>query len=192
MSQKPTFSVEARDASGKGVARKLRAAGMIPGTCYGLKGEALSVSANPEELFKLLTGARRTNVVFKLAVNNGQSFEDVMVREYQVDPVRRDLLHADFVVVDPEKKVRVTVPVEATGRSKGERAGGRLRTVRNHVEISARPSDIPEKIVYDVSEMDLGSTVLANQLPFPEGVEPAYKMNFAVFQIAVPRGKGKD
>lgn len=189
MSDKPTFSVEARDASGKGVARKLRAAGMIPGTCYGLSGEAVSITADPENLYKLLTGPRRTNVVFKLAIDNGQSFEHVMVREYQVDPIRRDLLHADFVVVDPEKKVRVTVPVESTGRSKGERAGGKLRSVRPHVEISARPDDIPEKIVYDVTDLGVGESVLASQLTMPEGVEPAYKMNFAVYQIAVPRGK---
>ena len=189
MSEKPTFNVEPRDSSGKGVARKLRAAGLIPGTCYGLGGDAISVTANPDDLFKLLTGTRRTNIVFKLDVNNGPSFNHVMVRDYQVDPIRRDLLHADFVVVDPDVKVKVTVPVEHTGRSKGERAGGKLRLVRPHVEVSARPDDIPEKIVYDVQNLDLGESVLASHLTLPEGVEPAYKMDFAVLQIAVPRGK---
>lgn len=189
MSEKPIFSVETRDSSGKGVARKLRAAGLIPGTCYGLTGEAISVVANPEELFKLLTGTRRTNIVFRLAVEGGETFDHVMVREYQVDPIRRNLLHADFVVVDPNTKVKVTVPVVHSGRSKGERAGGRLRQVRPHIEISARPDDIPERIVFDVSNMELGESVLASQLTMPEGVDPAYKMDFAVLQITAPRGK---
>lgn len=192
MYEKPTFNVTGRDSSGKGVARKLRAAGLIPGTCYGLDGAAFSVTANPEDLFKLLTGPRRTNIVFSLAVEGGSTFEHVMVREYQVDPVRRDLLHADFVVVDPEVKVKVTVPIEAHGRSKGEREGGKLRIVRPHVEVSARPMDIPEKILYDVSDLGLSQSVLASALTLPEGVDPAYKMDFALLQVGVSRVKAAE
>lgn len=194
MSTKPTFSVTGRTESGKGVARKLRAAGQLPAVCYGMNSETISVVADPDALYKLLTGPRRRNIVFRLEIEGGSSFDYVMVKEYQIDPIKRDLVHADFVVVDPNKKVKVTVPVETTGRSRGEREGGKLRAVRPQVELMARPDDIPEKLTHDISDLGLGAVFLASDLALPEGVEPGYKADFAVYQIAVPRGaaaKGK-
>jgi large subunit ribosomal protein L25 len=84
--------------------------------------------------------------------------------------------------------------VETTGRSRGEREGGKLRAVRPQVELMARPDDIPEKLTHDISDLGLGAVFLASELELPEGVEPGYKADFAVYQIAVPRGaaaKGK-
>lgn len=187
MSEKPTFSVATRDDSGKGVARKLRAAGKIPAVVYGAN-DAIALTADPKELYELLTGPFRTNVIFRLAIEGGESHEYVMVREYQVDPVRRDLLHADFLVVDPATPLKVTVPVETTGRAKGVREGGKLRAVRPEVTISARPDDIPVSIVHDVTEVGLTEVVLASQLTLPDGVAPAYKRDYSVFQVAILRG----
>lgn len=187
MSTKPTFRVERRTESGKGVARKLRAAGQLPTVVYGQSSETISLVADPDALFKLLTGPRRRNIVFKLEIEGGPTYDYVMVQEYQIDPIKRDLVHADFVVVDPNKPVKITIPVETVGRSKGEREGGKLRAVRPQIEVSARPDDIPEKLVHDVANLGLGAALLASQLTLPEGVEPAYKADFAVYQVAVPR-----
>lgn len=190
MSDKPTFQVTQRADSGKGVARKLRAAGKIPGVCYG-NGENHTVTADPDELYKMLTGPFRTNLVFALAIDDGPTFDYVMVRDYQVDPVRRDLLHADFVVVDPETPVKVTVPVETTGRARGVREGGRLRAVRPEVEITACPGNIPVKLVHDVTPLGLGEAFRASEIELPEGVEFAFKQDYAVFQVNAPRGAKK-
>lgn len=186
MSEKPTFKAEKRENSGKGVARKLRAAGKIPAVCYG-GDEVVSLSADPKVLTELLTGPFRTNLVFRLEIEGGSTLEDVMVREYQVDPVRRNLLHADFVAVDPTVKLKVTVPVESTGRAQGVREGGKLRNVRPEVDILALPNEIPVKIVHDVTDVGLGEVVRASELALPDGVEPAYAGDYSVFAVAVQR-----
>lgn len=188
MSAKPTFPVQLRADSGKGVARKLRQNGKIPAACYGHDAKPVGVTADPLELYKLLTGARRTNIVFRLEIEGGATYEDVMVRDYQVDPIRQELLHADFVVVDPKTPVNVTVPVTTNGRPRGVREGGRLQMVRAEVPISSRPADIPVEVGHDVTGLGLGETLLASDLQLPSGVEPAYKVDYAVARIAVPRG----
>ena len=191
--QRPTFVVERRTESGKGVARKLRAAGRIPAVCYGVGAASVSVTADPELLYKLLTTQRRTNMVFRLQIEGGETHEHVMVREYQVDPIRQILEHADFVVLDPQKRIGVTVPVTTSGRPRGVREGGRLQMIRAEVPVNCRPDDIPVKVDHDVTNLGLGESLLASHLNLPSGVEPAYKVDYAVAQISVPRGaRGKD
>ncbi len=194
MSTRPTFTVELRTDAGKGVARKLRAAGKLPAVCYGMGSGTTSVTADPDALFKLITGPRRRNIVFRLEIKGGATHEYVMVREYQIDPVKRDLVHVDFAVVDPNTKVKVQIPVDAVGRSRGEREGGKLRSVRPQIDLMARPDDIPERIVYDINDLGLGAALLASEIPLPEGCEPGWKADYAVYQIAIPRaakaGKG--
>lgn len=188
MSAKPTFTVQRREDSGKGVARKLRQNGLIPAVCYGHNADSVGVTADPKELYKLLTGARRTNIVFRLEIEGGNTYEDVMVRDYQINPIRQELIHADFVVVDPENPVLVTVPVITEGRPAGVRAGGRLQMVRAEVPVSSKPADIPVSVPHNVEPLGLDETLLASDLNLPAGVEPAYKVDYAVARIAVPRG----
>ncbi len=186
------FVVEPRDNSGKGVARKLRADGLIPAVVYGAGvDETRAVTANPEELYKLLTGPRRTNLVFGLQINGGSSYDRVMVREYQIDPIRQELLHADFVSVDPEAPVRVTVPVTTTGRPRGVREGGRLQMVRAEVPIVCKPDDIPERIEHDITPLRRGDSLLASELDLGEGIEPGFDVDYAVARVIVPRGTKK-
>lgn len=188
MAALPTFTVQRRADSGKGVARKLRQNGMIPAVCYGHNAPSTGITADPAELYKLLTGPRRTNVVFRLEIEGDSSYDAVMVRDYQIDPIRQELVHADFVVVDPDAPVTVTIPVETTGRPRGVREGGRLQMVRAEIPVTTRPDAIPDKIVHDVTSLGLGGNVLASQLQLPAGVEPAYTVDFAVARIAIPRG----
>ncbi len=189
MNEKPTFKAQLRDNTGKGAARKLRAQGLIPSVCYGAGTENHPLTVDPKELYQLLTGRFGTNLVFALEVEGGPSYSHVMVRDYQVDPVRRELLHADFVVVDPNKKLQLTIPVTPLGRPAGVQEGGRLRAVRDEVEVWVSPDDIPAEVEYDVSHMGLDETTLASELELPEGCEPAYKVNYAVFRILIPRQK---
>lgn len=189
MTDKQTFKATIREGRGKGAARKLRAQGMVPAVCYGATDENPSLSVDPDDLFDLLTGPFGTNLVFRLEIEDGPTFEHVMVRDYQVDPVRRDLLHADFVVLDPEERLQLTIPVTAVGRPAGVKEGGRLRAVRDQVDVWVKPDDIPVEVEYDVTHMGLDATCLASELELPEGCEPAYKVDYAVFRILIPRQK---
>ncbi len=186
--EKQTLAAESRTDSGKGVARRLRAAGKVPGTLYGhgLDG-AQSVTLDPEAMYDLLTTRKRQNIVFGLDVD-GQKYEDVMVKDYQIDPVRRDLLHADLIVVDPSKRVSVTVPVDPVGRPVGVRAGGRLQVVRGMIPVTCLPNEIPTSLEHDVTHLKMGEAVLATELNLPEGLEPDWPVDFAVVRVAIPRG----
>lgn len=186
---KPTLNATVRAESGKGVARKLRAQGLIPAICYGTNTENISLAMDPAEFDKIMDTKRQINSVFNVALDNGTTVENVMLRDYQFDPIRRVVIHADLVVVDMDTPVQVSVPIEPTGRAKGVRMGGRLRVIQPVVKVAARPDDIPEEIVVDVTELAPDGAIMASELSYPEGVEPAYKMDYALLRIQMPRKK---
>ncbi|TXD36812.1 50S ribosomal protein L25 [Lujinxingia vulgaris] len=186
---KPTLNATVRAESGKGVARKLRAQGLIPAICYGTNTENISLAMDPAEFDKIMDTKRQINSVFNVALDNGTTVENVMLRDYQFDPIRRVVIHADLVVVDMDTPVQVSVPIEPTGRAKGVRMGGRLRVIQPVVKVAARPDDIPEEIVVDVTELAPDGAIMASELTYPEGVEPAYKMDYALLRIQMPRKK---
>lgn len=185
---KPTFNVLKRETTGKGVARKLRMQNLIPGVCYGDNNTAQAVTADPHALFKLLTGAFKTNIVFALDVDGGESVPNVMVRDYQIDPVRRTLLHADFVAVDADKEIKVNVPIKFEGRPVGVKAGGRFETIRDDISIWCKPADIPVNILFKTDALKMEDSVMASGLDLPEGVRPAYKVDYTTCRVSRPRG----
>lgn len=187
--EKWNVQVQVRTSSGKGVARKLRAQGKVPGVLYGHNlPEATSLVLDPEKMYDLLTTRRRKNIVFRLEIDNGDTYENVMVKEYQIDPLQRNLVHADLVVIDPNVPVHVQVPVETVGRPIGVRQGGKLQIVRANVPVTCLPNDIPLVIERNVTKLAMGQSVLASQLKLPEGVYPDWSVDFAVCRIAIPRG----
>ncbi|MFU8802669.1 MAG: 50S ribosomal protein L25 [Bradymonadaceae bacterium] len=187
METEQTLQVQHRQATGKGVARKLRAQGLIPAVCYGELDENLPVTINPEEFAKIQATPRGLNSVFHIEFDGGKKIQNVMLSDYQVDPVTRDLLHADLVAVDMDKPIVVTVPIEPTGRAAGVRMGGKLRVIQPRVKVRCRPSDIPEIITVDVTNLGPEGAIMASHLPFPEGVEPGFKGDHALMRIEMPR-----
>lgn len=183
----PTLQVSRRTATGKGVARKLRASGQIPAVCYGEVDENMPLTISPEEFSKIRATPHGLNTVFHLQFDGGRKVENVMLTHYQVDPVTRELLHADLIAVDMNKPIVVTVPIEATGRAAGVRMGGKLRIIQPDVKVLCRPGDIPELITVDVTDLGPEGSILASQLPYPEGVEPGFKGDHALMNIVMPR-----
>ena len=182
-----TLDAQARSESGKGVARRLRADGLIRAVCYGVSTENTPLAMNPDEFNKILGTKRRQNTVFSLKLKDGEEIENVMLREYQIDPVRRTLLHADLIVVDMNETLSVVVPVETLGRPLGVRMGGRLRLIRPEINVTCRPTHIPESIVIDVTELGPEGVFMASDIRWPEGVEANFSDNFALARIAMPR-----
>ena len=185
---KPTFNVEKRETTGKGVARKLRMQNLIPGVCYGDNNTAQAVTADPHVLYKLLTGEFKTNIVFALNIEGGDTIPNVMVRDYQIDPVRRTLLHADFVAVDGDKNLKVNVPIKFEGRPVGVKAGGRFQTIRDDISVWCKPADIPACILLKTDDLKMEDSVMASGLTLPDGVLPAYKVDYTTCRVARPRG----
>lgn len=185
--EKSTLRAEVRGDSGKGVARKLRAKGLLPGVVYGSDVESVPLRIDQEELEEVLEGPRGVNTVFELTLDDGTSHELVILRDYQVDPIRRDLIHVDLMVVSPDQEIVVTVPIKPVGRSLGEREGGKLRLIHPEVPVRCTPVTIPTSIEMDVTELGPGGAISASELAFPDGVEGDFKVDYAVARILMPR-----
>ena len=113
----------------------------------------------------------------------------VLVRELQRDPVSRRILHVDMVAHDLAVEIITTIPVTLAGRSKGVSMGGRLRKPYREIKVQAVPEKVPVEVVVDITELDLGQSVMASQLALPEGVKAIYDTDYVVVKVSEPRGK---
>ena len=163
------FNATVRSESGKGASQRLRKAGQIPAVAYGKNLPVQSLSISPLDLSNVLTSAHGRNSVIELDVA-GQKKLTVLIRDFQHHPVSRELLHADFVQIALDQPVDVTVPLDATGKSKGVVEGGVLRQVFRRVPVRCLPEKIPVKLVHDVTELGVNEQILARDLAVPEGV----------------------
>ena len=163
-----TLQAEVRTASGKGPARRLRASGKIPAVVYGPGIEPTALTLNPTEILKGLRSKRGRNVAYELTFGDKQTL--VMVRDLEVEPVSRELLHVDLLSVHPETPVKVFVPLSTQGRAKGVVKGGLLTVTLRAVPLSSPPKLIPEEIVLDVTNMDLDESIVVKDLQLADGV----------------------
>jgi large subunit ribosomal protein L25 len=153
-----------RSSRGKNEARRTRRAGQIPAVVYGAYQEPVSVAVNPRDIVKIVHSNTGYNTIFNLAIDGGES-TPVMIVDQQADPVRGNLLHADFKRVDLSKKLRVAVPVHAEGEAKGIKLqGGLLELVIRSVDIECLPDDIPERFSVDVTELMIGQAKRAGDI----------------------------
>ncbi len=181
--------------TGSRASRRLRANGQLPGVVYGLGKEPQPVTVEFTDLRGALTTSAGMNAVFTLDIEG--STETVLVRDVQRDPIRRVVTHADFLRVDPDQKVRVSVPIELLGEPREVLdAGGLIEQAMFELEVEVAPDDIPESIGADVSEMTLDTRVAVGDLVLPEGVTSAVDPEISVVVPVVSRaakvGTGAD
>lgn len=160
---------EPRSDYGKGAARKLRAAGRIPGIIYG-KGDNTSVAVDSKALQRMLeTSDAGLNTLIDLDIRDGAT-RTVLVKDLQRDPVRGFPLHADFFAVDLQKAVHVTVPVHFEGKAAGEELGGVVDHTLHEIECECLPRSIPDAIEVDVTSLGVGDSLHVSDLRPPKGV----------------------
>jgi large subunit ribosomal protein L25 len=165
-----TLVASLRPQGGKGPCRRLRAAGKIPAVAYGADIAATALAVSPKELKRLLSGEHGLNTVVELEVD-GKLRMHTLVVDYQVHPVTRALLHADFKKIDLDKPVDVEVTLELVGKSVGVTMGGELHQIFKKLPVRCRPAQIPVKLVYDITEIALDQAAHVRDLKLPEGVE---------------------
>ena len=152
---------ERRDGVGKGVARKLRAAGSIPGVYYG-RGEApIALAMNAKEIEGMLHGAAAANVIVDLQVAGAAAADrKALIREIQRDPVGGHILHIDLQHISLTERIVVEVPVELVGTPTGVKdGGGILEHLLREVEVECLPTDIPNRLEVDVTLLNIGDTL---------------------------------
>jgi large subunit ribosomal protein L25 len=161
-----TLQAEKRDTKGKNAARRLRAAGRIPAVVYGVeKNKAVDVSVDPKVLSRILHSESGVNSLISLHGLEGAADARVMVKEYQLDPIKHNLLHADFYQIAMDKLLTVTVPFVLKGEARGvKQQGGIVDFVNREIEIEVLPADIPEHIDVDISELMLNQGIRVRDL----------------------------
>ena len=159
-----TLQAVKRDTRGKNEARRLRQGGRIPAVLYGRGRDALAIAVDPKALSRILHSEAGVNSLISLEVE-GEGATRVLVKEYQVEPVKHTVLHADFYRVSMDQLITVTVPVVLKGEAKGvKQQDGVLDFVHREVQIQCLPGDIPEHIEVDVSELLIGQSVRLRDL----------------------------
>jgi large subunit ribosomal protein L25 len=170
-----TLDAKKRDSRGKNEARRLRVSGRIPAVVYGARkaGEApegVPVAVDPKEVLRILHSESGANTLINLTLDGGES--RVMVREYQLDPVTHQLLHADFYQLAMDRAIEVSVPIVIKGEPAGVKVqGGVLDFVTRDIQVLCLPTDIPERIDVDVSELMLHQSIRVRDL----AVDPKWK-----------------
>jgi large subunit ribosomal protein L25 len=184
------LSVELRGARGKGVARKLRAAGRIPGVCYRRNAEPAAISLDPRELELLLRKASAgMNTLIDLRVAGGGDFDgrQVLVKELQRDPITGAYLHADLYAVDLTQKIHVSVPVHLKGVAAGVAlAGGIMDHATRELDVECLPNAIPEEFAVDVSALEIGHSIHVRDLAVPEGVAILNDPDVPIVSVVAP------
>jgi large subunit ribosomal protein L25 len=158
-----TIEAKKRAGRGKNEARRLRVSGQIPAVVYGARRdgqlpEGVPVAVDPREVLRILHSESGANTLINLKLDGGES--RVMVRDYQLDPITHQLLHADFYQLAMDKAITVAVPVQIKGEPVGvKQQGGLLDFVTREIHVSCLPTDIPEHIDVDVSELALHQSI---------------------------------
>ncbi|AKU91926.1 50S ribosomal protein L25 [Vulgatibacter incomptus] len=180
------LAAQVREKTGKGVAHRLRASKMIPAVIYGPHQEKpLTIAVDPKALRAAIQTAHRFNTILTLELDQGGS-KTALLKDYQQDPVSRELLHADFYEVALDKPVTVPVPLVLVGKAQGVTEGGILSQNRRVIDVVCLPNQIPEKIEVDVTDMKVNQALHASDVKAPEGIALRYLTDFTIAVMSAP------
>lgn len=171
-----------RQAFGKGAARKLRASGQVPGVVYRAGEAPLHIALDPAELRKLYRRTQNINSVLELNIDGDKRV--VLLKDSDVHPVSRDILHVDFFEIREGESVTIEVMVEPQGKAKGTTIGGKLQLLRRKLKISCLPKDIPASLPVNVTPLGLGDMIRVSEIPTPEGCTILFEQDFNVIRVA--------
>jgi len=165
-----SLSAEPRVSVGKGAARATRRAGRVPAIIYGDGKEPMSISLEPRELSRAINRAGFFATIVDLSVKG--AVHRTLAREVQYHPVNDTAMHVDFMRVGAGAQVHVSVPVSFVNHeaAPGLRRGGILNVVRHSVDIVCAVDAIPERIVVDLTGLEIGGSVHAETVTMPQGV----------------------
>ena len=164
------LSVTTGRAEGSRASRRLRTERQVPGVVYGLGADPISVSVDASDLRRALTTDAGLNALLDLDVAGDN--EMAVVKDLQRHPVRRDVVHVDFLRVDPEARIEVEVPIHTEGEADKVHQEDGIAVLRlSSLLVSVKPTDIPDEVVVDISELTMDSTITVEDLDLPENVD---------------------
>ena len=186
--KKVELSAGLREEIGKSRIKRLRVQGEVPAVVYKKGEETINIKLSKRELVRILHTSQGENVVVTLKLKNPGKVQPktVIMKEIQYEPLKGEILHVDFNEISLAEKVTVNVPIVAKGESKGVKEEGVLEHALWEVEIECLPSEIPENIEVDVTELGIGDTIHVKDLILPKGVKVLTDPEQSVVSIEPP------
>ncbi len=187
MEQQVELEARVREERGKGPARRLREQGQVPAILYGLSKESVALALDTKAMTRILESPAGHNQIVNPKVP-GVEPAAAMAVDWQVDPVRGNLLHVDMQRVDLKKKLHLRVPVETVGVSVGVKEEGGIESiVTREVEIECLPLDAPERIAVEVSSLSIGDSVRMRDLTAPEEYSFVTNPDVVLVHVIAPK-----
>ncbi|MGD8897770.1 MAG: 50S ribosomal protein L25 [Acidobacteriota bacterium] len=182
-------AAESRTETGKNANRRLRGRGLIPGIVYGAGRNAVAVAVSPREITDILRSASGENTLFDIEMNGKR--RKVILKEFQREPLKGQLLHADFFEVALDKPIEVKVHIELVGTPTGvKNQGGLLDFITRELEIECLPTDIPDKVTVDVSDLELGRHLRVSEVTLPsDRITLLTEADVVVASVVTPRAE---
>ncbi len=174
------LNVEIRDRAGTGGARETRRAGLVPGVLYGGDKDPVNVAVKVNEFRKALyTGKLLGHLV---TLQHGEDKQSVIAKAVQFHPVTDEPVHFDLYRVSEHQLIKIEVPVHFKNHetSVGLKKGGSLEVIRHTVELACPADQIPEELIIDLADHDIGDTIRISEVKLPEGVKPAVDRDFVI------------
>jgi large subunit ribosomal protein L25 len=184
MSETVVLKAKVRKELGKEFTGKARLQGVIPAEYYGPTKENVHLYCQAGDVARILRKSTGVNTLVSLEIE-GDSTHLCLIREFQVHPVKRTLLHCDFYDVSGDRKVTVRVPLEFVGKAELEKTGGKREIILRDLRVRCRPEAIPSSIAVDVGTIQ-GSAIRISEVKFPEGIEPVYRVDQPVIMVRIP------
>lgn len=181
------LKTEPRSGDGKGEARKLRAAGRVPGVLYGHGMQPVHFAVDAKELHHLLHTPAGMNVLFDLVVEGDEHL--VLPRDVQRNHIKGQYVHVDFLVVRRDETVTLDIPVNVIGSSVGVRAGGVVEHTLWNVQVECLATEVPDAIEADITELEVGQSLHVSDLVPPKGVTILNNPEDLVVAVVVPQAR---
>ncbi|WP_188207363.1 50S ribosomal protein L25/general stress protein Ctc [Alkalibacillus aidingensis] len=180
-----TIQAKERSDLRRSVTKQIREEGQVPAVVYGKGKEATTISVDSMDLIKKVREEGR-NAVFSLEVEGGKAIS-AMLYDYQTDRIKDDLLHADFYEVDMSTEVDVEVNINIEGESLGEKEGGLLQQTLHTLHVRATPNKIPEEIVIQSEELNIGDSVTVGDLKADKDYEILDEDDTTIITVLPPQ-----
>lgn len=184
MNMAVTLKAEARTDLRGSNTKLIRSTGSIPAVVYGQGNEPITISVDSMELLKTLRDEGKNAII---SLNVGASPVQVMLHDYQADPLKDELLHADFYIVNMSEAVDVDVPIHLDGDAQGVKDGGILQQPLHELSIRAKPGSIPEEIKIDVASLTVGDSITVGDLKGAASYEVMADENTTIVTILAPQ-----
>ena len=182
MSKFEKLDVDIRKEQGTSAARRTRLRGRVPAVLYHSGVEATPLSMDRKALYKAL---KTGQMIFEVTVEEKPQF--VLLKEVQYHPVTDEVIHIDFQKVKEDEKLSLEVAIRGIGESQGVKLGGILVQLLNAVTVKCKPSEIPEFLEVDVTEMEMNTNLFVKDISLPEDVEMITAEDIAVMSVQEPK-----